>query len=149
MSRAGDGQEQKQEQKVNPLGFLKFGRGDQKMGGISKLLTSDKDNETKTRIPNVLGMTYLDCTGALSSSKDYMTLRVQDESQKLSEVHVPKTLEGVNLFFGARYRINAISAKGLSRAEYVDSLKSYLYAQAEILPGGSQARVEEGVKKKA
>ena len=147
MSRAGDGQEE-EHPKVNPLSFLKFGRGDQKMGGISKLLTSDKDNETKTRIPNVLGMTYLDCTGALSASHDYMTLRVQDESQKIAEIHLAKTLEGVSLFFGARYRINAISAKGLSRAEYVDSLKSYLAASAEILPAAAQAKVEEGVKKR-
>jgi hypothetical protein len=138
----------KPEEKVNPLSFLKFGRGDSKMGGINKLLSSDKDNETKTRIPNVLGMTYLDCTGALSSPTRKITLKTEDEGQKTKEITLPKTVEGMSLFFGARYRINAISKTGLSRLEYVDALKSYLAAQAEVMPTAAQARAEEGVKKK-
>lgn len=141
-------QDNKQE-KVNPLAFLKFGRGDSKMGGINKLLSSDKDNETKTRIPSVLGMTYIDCTGALSSPFDHFTLRLADPEGKTQEITLPKTVEGVNTFFGARYRINAISAKGQSRLEYVDALKSYLAAQAEVVATGAQQRVEEGAKKKA
>lgn len=140
--------ENKQE-KVNPLSFLKFGRGDSKMGGINKLLSSDKDNETKTRIPSVLGMTYIDCTGALSSPHDYVTLKIEDPESKTKEIRLPKTVEGINGFFGARYRINAISAKGQSRLEYVDALKSYLAAQAEVLPPAALQRAEEGAKKKA
>ena len=139
----------KPKEQVNPLSFLKLGRGDSKMGGITKLLSSDKDNETKTRIPNVLGMTYLDCTGAMSSPSDNVILRIRGEADREAKNMVlPKTVEGMSLFFGERYRINAISAKGLSRGEYVDALKSYLAAQAEMISPSAQARVEEGAKKK-
>lgn len=133
--------------KPNPLSFLKFGRGDGKMSGINKLLTSDKDNETKTRIPNVLGMTYLDCMGAWSSPHDYIVLRIKEDGKGETEKRLPKTVEGMALFFGIRYRINAISSGGQSRLEYVDALKSYLAAQAEIQNQTAQQRAEEGAKK--
>lgn len=137
-----------EESKLNPLAWLKNRGSDQRMHGINKLLTSDKDNETKTRIPNVLGMTYLDCMGAWSSPHDYIVLRIKEDGKGEEEKRLPKTVEGMALFFGNRYRINAISSGGQSRLEYVDALKSYLAAQAEVMNSQSQARVEEGAKKK-
>ena len=112
------------------------------MQGIKDLLSSDKNNETKTRIPNVFAMTYFDSLGAWSSPTD----KIQTEF--LGKVlSFPKTVEGLAQYFGMRYRINAISKAGLSREEYVNALSSYLAQQQQMMGMAQQMRAEEGVKK--
>jgi hypothetical protein len=126
----------------NPLAFLKFRGRDEKMQGIKDLLSSDKNNETKTRIPNVFAMTYFDSLGAWASPS--RSIEYEFENKKLT---FPKTVEGLALYFGMRYRINAISKAGLSREEYVHALSSYLSQQLEVMNAAAQSRAEEGVKK--
>jgi hypothetical protein len=126
----------------NPLSFLKFRGRDERMQGIKDLLSSDKNNETKTRIANIYAMTYFDSLGAWSSPTDKITTEFEGKA-----LVFPKTVEGLAAFFGHRYRINAISAKGLSREEYVHALSSYFTQQLETMGMAQQNRAEEGVKK--
>jgi hypothetical protein len=134
--------EQKQPQ-PNPLAFLKFRGRDEKMQGIKDLLSSDKNNETKTRIPNVFAMTYFDSLGAWSAP----TAKIFTDFDGKT-ISFPKTVEGLAQYFGMRYRINAISKAGLSREEYVHALSSYLAQQLETIQAAGQMRMEEGAKKK-
>ena len=141
--------EQKEEQKPqqpNPLSFLKFRHHDEKMQGIKDLLSSDRNNETKTRIPNVFAMTYFDSLGAWSSPTSEIIVSSPFEDGK--SIKFPKTVEGLAAYFGHKYRINAISKSGLSREEYVAALASYLAQQQMVMGAAQQMRVEEGVKKK-
>ena len=126
----------------NPLGFLQNRRTDEKMEGVRALLSSDKNNETKTRIATVYGMTVFDALGAWASPTDKIQYKFENEEKTL-----PKSVAGLAQFFGMRYRINAISKDGLSRFEYVESLKSYLAQQEQVINQAAQARAEEGVKK--
>ena len=127
----------------NPLAFLKQRRGDEKMQGIKDLLSSDKNNETKTRIPNVFAMTYFDSLGAWSSPTTEISTEFEGKTIKF-----PKTVEGLAQYFGMRYRINAISKGGMSREEYVHALSSYLAQQLEVMGTAKDMRMEEGTKKK-
>ena len=133
-----------QKEQVNPFAWLKQRGGDQKMEGIKALLSSDRNNETKTRIPNVFGMSVLDLLGAWSSPKDEL------EPMKLGseEIRFPKTVEGLSRYFGIRYRINAISMEGRSREEYVAALASYLAQQQMMMQTAAEQRMTEGAKKK-
>lgn len=135
--------EKKPEQRFNPLGFLKFRGTDQRFEGVKALLSSDVNNETKTRIPVPSAMSYLDLLGAWSSPTDKITFTFEGKEKTL-----PKTVSGLAEFFGMRYRINAISAGGQSRAEYVEAYKSYLVAQQQVMAQSSEARMAEGAKKK-
>ena len=135
----------------NPLGFLRFRGRDEKMQGIKDLLSSDRNNETKTRIPNVFAMTYFDSLGAWSSPTDEITINDPFHDGKDGKGVVPrfpKTVEGLAQYFGHRYRINAISKAGLSREEYVHALSSYLAQELELTDRALQNRMEEGVKGK-
>lgn len=134
---------QEKKEQPNPLGFLDSRRTDEKMGGINKLMTSDKDNETKTRIPNVFGMSVLDLLGAWSSPKERITTTFEGK-----DIYFPKTVEGLSRYFGFRYRINAISYDGRSRDEYVAALRSYLAQQEIMMQSAQNMRMEEGVKGK-
>ena len=117
------------------------------MQGIKDLLSSDKNNETKTRIPNVFAMTYFDSLGAWSSPTEKIT--IVDPFSDNKQVHeFPKTVEGLAAYFGMRYRINAISKGGMSREEYVHALSSYLAQQLEVMGSARDMRMEEGAKKK-
>ena len=127
----------------NPLGFLRFGRQDEKMQGINKLLTSDKDNETKTRINTIYGMTMLDYFGALSDPHKEITLMDSEGKEK----KIPKTVASLTAYFGQRYRVNAISSEGKSREEYAFALSSYLAQQLMTGQMTQQMRMEEGAKK--
>ena len=127
----------------SPLSILRFGVQDEKMQGINKLLTSDKDNETKTRINTIYGMTMLDYFGALSDPHEKIGL-VDSEGK---EQQVQKTVSALTRFFGQRYRINAISSEGKSREEYAFALSSYLAQQLMTGQMNQQMRMEEGAKK--
>jgi len=134
--------DQEKQGQPNPLAFLKFRGRDEKMQGIKDLLSSDKNNETKTRIPNVFAMTYFDSLGAWSSPTEQ--IMTEFEGKPLA---FPKTVQGLANYFGHRYRINAISKGGLSREEYTHALSSYLSQQLEMMGQASQMRMEEGAKK--
>lgn len=125
----------------NPLGFLQNRRTDEKMEGVRALLSSDKNNETKTRIVTVYGQTVFDMLGAWSSSTDKITVEISGVKSEL-----PKTVEGLATYFGIRYRVNAISKEGMSRMEYVQALSAYLAQQLEMMQTASGMRIEEGVK---
>ena len=119
-------------------------RSDERVGVLSKLLSSDKDNETKTRIPNVFGMSVLDLLGAWGSVKDYITYRFEDQ-----EIHVDKTVEGLAQYFGHRYRVNAISAAGQSRQEYVSASMAFFLQSLQDMETGKDKRItDEGSRKK-
>jgi hypothetical protein len=128
----------------NPLSFLKFRGRDERMQGIKDLLSSDTNNETKTRIPNVFAMTYFDSLGAWSSPTNQISIEFMGKTKTF-----PKTVEGLSEYFGMRYRINAISAKGLSREEYVHALSSYFTQQLETMGMANDMRMQEGAKKQA
>ena len=134
--------EQQPKAQPNPLAFLKFRGRDEKMQGIKDLLSSDKNNETKTRIPNVFAMTYFDSLGAWSSPTKSITTEFEGKP-----LVFPKTVEGLAGYFGHRYRINAISKAGLSREEYTHALSSYLSQQLEMMGQAQQMRMDEGAKK--
>ena len=127
----------------NPLSFLKQRGRDERMQGIKDLLSSDKNNETKTRIPNVFAMTYFDSLGAWSSPTGNISTEFENKT-----ITFPKTVEGLAQYFGMRYRINAISKGGMSREEYVHALSSYLAQQIEVMGTAKDMRMEEGAKKK-
>ena len=133
----------KPEERVNPFAWLKHRQHDEKASLIRDLITSDRNNETKTRISHVFGMSVFDLLGAWSSPTEEILYDFQNEKKTL-----PKTVEGMAQFFGHRYRINAISKNGLSREEYEHAASSYLAQQAALGQSMQQARVEEGAKKK-
>ncbi|MDE1824360.1 MAG: hypothetical protein KGH74_03605 [Candidatus Micrarchaeota archaeon] len=126
----------------NPLAFLRFRGHDERMQGIKDLLSSDTNNETKTRIPNVFAMTYFDSLGAWAAP----TSKIRTEFMGKT-LFFDKTVEGLAQYFGMRYRINAISKAGLSREEYVSALSSWLAQQQMVMGTAQQMRMEEGVKK--
>ena len=106
---------------------------DRKYLAVERLITSDKDNATKTRIQNVLTMTYLDILPTWNTAKS------------MEELWSP-TKEGQTLSFGDRYRINAIAMDGESRKEYVDALKNYL-PEVPGLYNRDDKQLKEGNKK--
>ena len=126
----------------NPLGFLKNRRGDEKATLIRDLITSDNNNETKTRIPHVFAMTVLDAHGAWSSSTGTISYEFKGETKTL-----PLSEEGMARYIGMRYRINAISKEGLSREEYAYATSSYLAQQQAMGQNMAQMRIDEGTKK--
>ena len=136
-------QEQPKAQPNPPLAFLKFRGRDERMQGIKDLLSSDKNNETKTRIPNVFAMTYFDSLGAWSAPTNKISVEFEGKTKEF-----PKTVEGLAEYFGMRYRINAISKSGLSREEYVHALSSYFTQQLETMGMAQDMRMQEGAKKK-
>ena len=78
-----------------------------------KLLTSDEDNYTKSRIPSVFAMTNLDTIGPYASGK-YKSV---DQMLSPDPMH-PEKLSQSNL-----YRVNSISYKGQSRDEYKEVMQ--------------------------
>ena len=112
------------------------------MEGVNALVTSDRNNETKTRIPTIFGMTHFDALGAWASPTQFIEYEQAGEKKK-----VPKTVAGLAEYFGERYRINAISAGGLSRQEYVEALSAFLAQQQMLQQNAAQVRMEEGAKK--
>lgn len=113
---------------------------DRKYLAVERLITSDKDNATKTRIIDVLTMTYLDILPLWDTAKTMEDLWMPTSENKNGKN------AGQSNSFGDRYRINAISNDGESRHEYVDALKNYL-PEVPGLYNREEKQLKEGNKK--
>ncbi len=135
--------EQKQPEKLEPKSQTGLLRGllqpggamDKKFELVRDLITSDKNNSTKTRITSVLHMTYID-----------MITRF-DTAQTLEELWAP-TKESTSNSFGDRYRINAMSIDGKSREEYLRAVTAFVNeAGAALVYNREEKQLKEGNKK--
>lgn len=103
-----------------------------------ELITSDQNNETKTRIPEpgaaVLAMTYL----------DLMAKRARGDVTTLDGLLNYTANSGG---FGDRQRINWISQGGGSRKEFVATAIASVLGRVSEYLGLNRERFEEGSKK--
>lgn len=81
---------------------------------LAELLSSNKNNPVKARIPNVFGMCTLRLLGAVSSSTK--TIKYIAEGK---DKDVPKTVAGLEEFFYDNWNVISQGYLGLARDEYV------------------------------
>jgi hypothetical protein len=110
---------------------------------VRDLITVDKNLFGKTRIPNVFGMAVMGLLGAWGSTQNYFEVDLGNGVRRY-----PKTVTGLSNYFDARYRVDAMSAGGLSRAEYVTASLGYFLQDIEHLEKGKEAMISEGSRTK-
>jgi hypothetical protein len=106
---------------------------DKKYQALIELVNKNENVQTKTRVPSVLAMTFIDMIPLFGSA------------ETLAELWLP-TPESSTNSFGDRYRINAISLDGQSRQEFVDLGKNYM-PEVPGLYDREKAQLNEGNKK--
>lgn len=120
-------------------------RGNQGLSVFEEFLSSNKNNPTKSRIPNALGMAVYQAIGLWGSTSEKFSYEVQGKVQLF-----PKSVTGLHDLFKRLYDEDAISHGGLSREEGVTAALGYFLQDIEQIHTAKQERLGEkgGASKK-
>lgn len=126
-------------------GLARPTRGNQGVGVFEEFLSSNKNNPTKSRVPNSLGMSVYQAIGLWGSTSDKFKYEVQGKVQEF-----PRSVAGLHDLFKRLYDENAISLHGLSREEGVTAALGYFLQDLEGIKSAKTERLGErgGASKK-
>lgn len=126
-------------------GLARPTRGNQSISVFQDFISSDKNNPTKSRTVNALGMGVYQGIGLWGSTSEKFRYEVQGRVQEF-----PRTVSGWHDFFKRIYDENAISLHGLSREEAVTAALGYFLQDLEGIRNVKQDRLGEkgGASKK-
>ena len=114
-------------------------RKDDKRGILDAILNSDKNNPTKSRIPNAAGMSVFQMLGMWGSTQKKLVYEVQGEKKLFA-----RNVEGAHDLFKRLYDENAISGPGgESRKEYVTASLGYFLQDIEDIERTKEMRLGE------
>lgn len=116
---------------------------DQHSARLAELLSSNKNNPVKARIPNVFGMTTLRILGAVSTPSKVLKYTA-DGAPKT----VPKTVAGLEEFFYDNWNVISQGYLGLAREEYVRLGLGYFLMDQVEEQGKGKRITDEGSRKK-
>lgn len=131
-----------EEKNEAPLGIFRQRRTDEHASVIRDLITSDKNNPIKARIPGIFPMVYFRSLTFWASPGETIDYVIGDK-----QVHRPKTVAGLGEAMYDSYNIISQAYKGLAREEYERAASSWLAQSQALQQGTQQMRMEEGAKK--
>jgi hypothetical protein len=119
-------------------GLAHGGRGSQAVSVFEEFLSSNKNNPTKSRIPNALGMGVYQGIGLWGSTSEKFRYEVQGRVQDF-----PRTVAGLHNLFKRLYDEDAISLRGLSRDEAQTAALGFFLQDIENIKSVKQDRLGE------
>ena len=126
-------------------GLARPTRGSNPMSVFQEFLSSNKNNPTKARTPNALGMMVYQVIGLWGHTKDVFRYEVQGEVRDF-----PRTVAGLHDIGKRLYDEDSISLHGLSREEGVTAALGYFLQDIEQIHSAKTERLGEkgGASKK-